>query len=201
MPVAFEKSGQLLLELGRECSGAVLRRELGGRPRAQRIARRRILTRGPRDLPEPEVHLGRGVVGKTAKDSLQVARSCAAAEHAARERVAQHAGDHDADQAGKEPRREGEDELLVRVEPLGRRFRDRDTRNSSIELGQHSLSRGVRSQHRAHRALRRTGAESRGEGQQAGARRRSARSQTRVVEKLREDRLASKLHNAHDARR
>src|SRR5205823_9381208 len=104
-------------------------------------------------------------------------------------------------QAGKKPRWEGEDELLVGVEPLGGSFRKANARNSSIELCQHSLSRGVRSQHRAHRALRRTGAESRGEGQQAGARRRSARSQTRVVEKLREDRLASKLHNAHDTRR
>src|SRR5205814_9680779 len=132
VPVAFEKSGQPLLEPGRERSGTVLRRELGGRPRAQSIARRRVLARRVRDLPEREVHLRRGVVRKTAKDGLQLARSRAPADHAARERVAQNAGDHDADQAGKKPRWEGEDELLVGVEPLGGSFRKANARNSSI---------------------------------------------------------------------
>ena len=62
VPVALEKAGHLALKQRRERPRSVLGRELGGAPRHECITRCGVLARGARDTPEPEVHLGRGVV-------------------------------------------------------------------------------------------------------------------------------------------
>ena len=159
MPVALEEAHHLALEQRRERAGAVLRRQVRGSARAQRFARRRILSRGTRDVPERQVHLRRRVVRQTAKDGLHLARPGPSADHAIGDGVAHDSRQDDPDEPRKESRRERQDEPLVGVEPVGGGLGKANLRDGTVELAKHSLSRRVRPQHRANRVLRRTGVE------------------------------------------
>ena len=138
---------------------------------------------------------------QTAKDGLHLARPRPSADHAIGDGVAQDSRQDDPHQPRKESRRERQDEPLVGVEPVGGGLRDANLRDGTVELAKHSLSRRVRPQHRANRVLRRTGVERGADGAYSRTRRRAARRESRVVEKLCENGLASELHHAHHARR
>src|SRR6266702_3814520 len=93
VPVAPEEACQLSLEKRRERACAVLSRKIDGAPRVERVARHRIIARAARDLPQREVHLGRGVVRQTAKHCLQLPGSRVAFEEAIRECIARDSWD------------------------------------------------------------------------------------------------------------